>query len=80
MQRFSDVVRSLQDQIDFGASAAYFEAHERVTEAVAVEPCVWRMAYGELDVTGGLTASRTPFPGSPPSLHANSVGPSPTLP
>jgi hypothetical protein len=68
MQRFSDVVRSLQDQLDFGASAAYFEAPERVTEAVAIEPCAWRMTYGELDVTGRLTASRTPFLGSPPSL------------
>jgi hypothetical protein len=68
MQSFPEIVRSLQDQIDFGPDAPYFEAPERVAEAADIGPCVWRMAYGELDITGDLTASRTPFLGSPPSL------------
>ena len=77
MQRFSDVVRSLQRGEIPGSFQSvmasqegmeYVRAPERLTEAEAVGPCVWWMAYGELDRTQTLTASRTPTPVSPPSL------------
>jgi hypothetical protein len=68
IEDFSHAVASVQYRFDSSAQADYVRAGERVLEAQAVGPCVWRMAYGELDRTGAFTASRTGLPGSPPSL------------
>jgi hypothetical protein len=69
MKRFPEAVASVQLLFDESSRyAEYVTATDRLTETAAVAPCVWRMAYGELDSTETLTASRTGFPGSPPSL------------
>jgi hypothetical protein len=68
IEDFSHAVVSVQYRFGSSAHADYVRADERVLEAQAVSPCVWRMAYGELDRTGARTASRTGLPGSPPSL------------
>jgi hypothetical protein len=68
MQRFPEAVAAEQLRYEHGERTEYVRALDRVKEAEAVASCVWRMAYGELDSTETLTASRTRFPGSPPSL------------
>jgi hypothetical protein len=68
IEDFLHAVASVQHRCESSAHADYVRGDERLLEAQAVGPCVWRMAYGELDRTGRLTASRTRLPGSPPSL------------
>lgn len=69
MGAFSEAVE--QVQVLFRETASdddYLFAPERREEAEQVQPCVARFVHGEMDPTRRMTASRTPFPGSPPSM------------
>ncbi len=78
MGGFSDTLRELQVSAtgdDAADEATLFSLEPaRIHEGRLVEPCVERFAYGELDPTRRLAASRNYLPGCPPSL-AEKLGP-----
>src|SRR2546423_1736915 len=67
MKTFPDAVAASQAKLDFDPGT-----HEgdpaRVEQAAAVQPCVERFVFGEMDSTRNWSASRNPLPGCPPSL------------
>jgi hypothetical protein len=68
MTEFSGAVKAVGERFADVDGGDYVPDEERLGQADTVGPCVERFVVGELDPSRELSAARTPFGGSPPSL------------